>query len=455
MNAPVFPALAPSPEQQASIRLRVLSLGAGVQSTTLALMAAHGEIGPMPDCAIFADTGWEPRAVYEHLAWLRSPNVLPFPVHIVSAGDLRADLLAGARGARWASIPAFTRTVTPAGAELPVYDEDENGDLVAVGSRIVPTERVGVGMIRRQCTGDYKIAPIRRKVRELLGIAGRRSPKAPIAEQWIGISLDEVLRMKPSFEPWQINRWPLIEQGMTRQDCLRWLDRHDYAALPDAAAFPIVAGSDERRLRFERLSLEGRDVDLPFPFAGLGNVIAVLHPHERIHRHAESLFDSERHFRRKMRALVQDGRQCCPRNTENLRRARHRKAKRLDDLTLDKAAGVGGIFHTDALHRTHSHLLVVIFIVEVDNLDFGLVDPERDPPVLGHEKAPGAFSIASELMGLPARDRAQFVFPLHILEEGDDATDFRHYGRLQAGGIIIFDESAQPLMDHVSDSHVP
>lgn len=41
-------------------RLRVLSLGAGVQSTTLALMAAHGEIGPMPDCAIFADTGWEP-----------------------------------------------------------------------------------------------------------------------------------------------------------------------------------------------------------------------------------------------------------------------------------------------------------------------------------------------------------------------------------------------------------
>ena len=251
MNAPVFPALAPSPEQQASIRLRVLSLGAGVQSTTLALMAAHGEIGPIPDCAIFADTGWEPRAVYEHLAWLRSPNVLPFPVHIVSAGDLRADLLAGARGERWASIPAFTRTVTPAGAELPVYDADENGDLVAVGSRIVPTERVGVGMIRRQCTGDYKIAPIRRKVRELLGIAGRRSPKVPVAEQWIGISLDEVLRMKPSFEPWQRNRWPLVEQGMTRQDCLRWLDRHDYPLPPKSACIGCPFHSDDhwRRMR--------------------------------------------------------------------------------------------------------------------------------------------------------------------------------------------------------------
>ena len=44
----------PAPESE-PIRLRVLSLGTGVQSTTLGLMAAHGEIGPMLDCAIFAD----------------------------------------------------------------------------------------------------------------------------------------------------------------------------------------------------------------------------------------------------------------------------------------------------------------------------------------------------------------------------------------------------------------
>lgn len=245
MNALAFPGFAPDPEQAADIRLRVLSLGAGVQSTTLALMAAHGEIGPMPDCAIFADTGWEPKAVYEHLTWLQSPNFLPFPVHIVSAGDLRADLLTGARGERWASIPAFTRTVTPAGTELPVYDEDENGDLVVVGSRIVKTDRVGVGMIRRQCTGDYKIVPIRRKVRELLGIAGRRSPASPVAEQWIGISLDEALRMKPSSESWQVNRWPLIEEGMTRQDCLRWLKRHDYPLPPKSACVGCPFHSDD------------------------------------------------------------------------------------------------------------------------------------------------------------------------------------------------------------------
>lgn len=244
MNALAFPGFAPDPEQAADIRLRVLSLGAGVQSTALALMAAHGEIGPMPDCAVFADTGWEPKAVYEHLAWLRSSNVLPFPVHIVAAGDLRADLIAGARGERWASIPAFTRNLTPAGTELPVYDEDENDNLTVIGSRIVPTDQVGIGMIRRQCTGDYKIVPIRRKVRELLGITRRRSPKSPVAEQWIGISLDEALRMKPSFETWQVNRWPLIERGMTRHDCLRWLERHGYPLPPKSACIGCPFHSD-------------------------------------------------------------------------------------------------------------------------------------------------------------------------------------------------------------------
>ena len=51
---------------------RSLSLGAGVQSTVLALMAERGEYGlPKPDVAVFADTGWEPPSVYEHLDWLQ------------------------------------------------------------------------------------------------------------------------------------------------------------------------------------------------------------------------------------------------------------------------------------------------------------------------------------------------------------------------------------------------
>lgn len=217
------------------IRLRALSLGAGVQSTTMALLAAHGEIGPMPDCAIFADTGWEPRAVYDHLDWLMSGNVLPFPVHIVSAGNIRDALLAAGDGNRWASIPAFAKTVTPAGARVPVFDEDEDGELVEVATRRTTTETVSIGMIRRQCTTDFKIVPIRRKVRELAGLTRKRSPAYPVVECWIGISTDEIVRAKPSFEAWQVKRFPLIERRMSRRDCLAWLRRHDYPEPPKSA----------------------------------------------------------------------------------------------------------------------------------------------------------------------------------------------------------------------------
>lgn len=222
--------LRPSP-----IRLRALSLGAGVQSTTMALMAAHGEIGPMPDCAIFADTGWEPRAVYDHLEWLMSGNVLPFPVHIVSAGNIRDDLMAAGDGNRWASIPAFAKAVTPAGVVVPVYDEDDDGALIEIGSRSTSRETISIGMIRRQCTTDYKIVPIRRKVRELAGLTRKRSPGHAVVEQWIGISCDEIVRAKPSFEAWQIKRFPLIERRMSRRDCLAWLRRHGYPEPPKSS----------------------------------------------------------------------------------------------------------------------------------------------------------------------------------------------------------------------------
>ena len=45
--------------------MHILSLGAGVQSSALALMFAKGELTPMPAGAIFADTGAEPKYVYD------------------------------------------------------------------------------------------------------------------------------------------------------------------------------------------------------------------------------------------------------------------------------------------------------------------------------------------------------------------------------------------------------
>lgn len=209
-------------------RLRVISLGAGVQSTTLALMAAHGELSPMPDCAIFADTGWEPAAVYDHLRWISSPNVLPFPVHTVSAGNIREHMITGATGAllgrkaRFASAPWFIRN--PDGSE---------------------------GMGRRQCTSEFKVEPLIKKQRELLGFAPRKRIPKGSAEVWIGISLDEAIRMKPARAAWQTNRWPLIERRMHRSDCLRWLERQGYPTPPKSACIgcPFTDNSRWRDLR--------------------------------------------------------------------------------------------------------------------------------------------------------------------------------------------------------------
>lgn len=178
--------------------IHVLNLGAGVQSSTMALMAARGEITPMPDCAIFADTGWEPKKVYEYLDWLKTQ--LPFEVHVVSAGNIREDVLNPKEGKGQANPPFYTRG--PDGSK---------------------------GIARRSCTTDYKVQPIRLKVRELLGIKkGQRAPKDVLVTQWIGISKDEIQRMKESTDPYARHRWPLLEKRMTRIDCLRWMESNGY-----------------------------------------------------------------------------------------------------------------------------------------------------------------------------------------------------------------------------------
>lgn len=187
--------------------VHIISLGAGVQSSTMALMAAHGDIAPMPTCAIFADTHAEPQAVYEWLNWLEKQ--LPFPVYRVTAGSLTDEIAAKRpRGKfRIVNIPAFVKN---------------------------PDGKMG-GLINRSCTRDFKIDPIRRKVREIVGLYRKRSPKFAVVYQWIGISTDEAHRMKPSREAWAANRWPLIEQFMSRDDCLHWMRSHGHPEPPESS----------------------------------------------------------------------------------------------------------------------------------------------------------------------------------------------------------------------------
>jgi hypothetical protein len=208
----------------------ILSLGAGVQSSTLALMAKHGEIA-MPDAAIFADTGAEPRATYE---WLdKMEAMLPFPLHrVMHAKGLLENIQSAVKGGRFAGAPFYTENET-------FNQTDKEGQL------------------RRQCTREFKVQPITQKIRQLLGLAkGQRAVKQVLVTQYIGISLDEVIRMKPSRDKWIKHEWPLIDKRMTRWDCKLWLLNHGYPIPPKSACTFCPYRSNH-----EWLSLKVNDVD--------------------------------------------------------------------------------------------------------------------------------------------------------------------------------------------------
>lgn len=210
--------------------IHIISLGAGVQSSTMALMAAAGEITPMPKCAIFADTQAEPKSVYVWLDWLCKQ--LPFPVHRVTAGSLEPAALRvrmSAKGKLYNDV------------KLPVFTLSEEGKIGIIGMR--------------NCTEDFKIIPIRKAARKLGAVP--RGCKTIKVVQWIGISLDEISRMKDSREPWQENRWPLVDARMSRSDCLRWMEANQYPTPPRSACVFCPFHNDSEWARLKRNDFPG------------------------------------------------------------------------------------------------------------------------------------------------------------------------------------------------------
>lgn len=181
--------------------MKILSLGWGVQSFTLAAMAALGELEPI-DAAVFADTTHESQLTYEFsnrwTPWLADRGVV---VVVVVATHEKKNIID-----RWGGmqIPAFT------------------------------TSPRGFGQIRRQCTHEWKIRPMRAWINTELARRGEKKTPGAV-EQWLGISLDEFRRMKPADVKYIENRWPLIDKRMTRRDCITWLEAHGLEVPPRSA----------------------------------------------------------------------------------------------------------------------------------------------------------------------------------------------------------------------------
>lgn len=185
--------------------LRALSLGAGVQSSSLLLLAAQGRIETF-DVAIFSDTGWEPRAVYTHLERLRRlADTAGIELVRVANGHIRRDALDPAH--RFASMPLFT--LSPEGKR---------------------------GMARRQCTSEYKIKSLKKEVRRRLGYPHpARVPDGVHAQMVIGISADEIGRVRDPDVRYMRHAYPLLELGWTRSDCLAYLEANGLQGTPRSA----------------------------------------------------------------------------------------------------------------------------------------------------------------------------------------------------------------------------
>ena len=210
--------------------LTYISLGWGVQSWTIAAMVALGDLPPI-DLAIHSDTGHEAAGTYAHAEkwtpWLTEHGIQVVTVKPENNSIIREDW-GKKSGSPSIQIPAFTLTHP---------SEDNAGGANAKE-----------GQIGRQCTREWKITPIRRHLRSILG-PGRLKPGSLVC--WQGISLDEWSRMRDSDVGYIQNVYPLVDRRMTRLDCVKWLQQHNLDVPQKSACVfcPFHKKSEWRQLK--------------------------------------------------------------------------------------------------------------------------------------------------------------------------------------------------------------
>src|SRR2546428_1421345 len=147
----------------------ILSYGGGVNTTALMLLLVRRKM-PL-DEAVFADTGAELPETYRNIRLAR---------RYLAKRDIPLKVVKSNNGT--------------------LFDTCKK-------RRVIPSQ------LWRWSTRDYKITPIR---------AYYRSLNSHIYE-YLGIAYDEVERMKASSDPNVTSYFPLIDEKMTREDCIRMI----------------------------------------------------------------------------------------------------------------------------------------------------------------------------------------------------------------------------------------
>lgn len=183
--------------------MKILSFGAGMQSTALALMSCEnkkaflqGEPAPHPlvpiyDLVIFCDLGMEPPWVEDQMLFVKDACERFDIKFKVLHTDLYKHLMENFGERRTVSIPWWTLREDGHKSKMP-----------------------------RNCTLDFKVDMISKYVRwEVLGYrkGQRLRPEDKKAhEMHMGFSIEEKHRCKESPNPMFVNHFPLVEMGLDR-----------------------------------------------------------------------------------------------------------------------------------------------------------------------------------------------------------------------------------------------
>lgn len=182
--------------------MKILSCGAGQQSTALALMSCENALSnkakyplvPIYDAVLFCDLGGEREWVYKQVNFIaKQCSIANIPFYVLKNKNLKEDYLKNYGVARVCTIPFWSL--------------DENGKK---------------GKMTRHCTIDYKVVQMQNFVRwNLLGYRkGERTKPEDIQahEMHIGFTYEEQQRIFDSKHKLFVNKFPMVEMGLTRAD---------------------------------------------------------------------------------------------------------------------------------------------------------------------------------------------------------------------------------------------
>lgn len=219
--------------------LEAASYGAGVQSTAMLVLAAHGKIAPR--LFIFANVGDDSEHP-DSLAYFRDVAV-PF---------------AAKHGIEMVEVQRIWKRGERKGQPRTLWGELNRTDSRSLG---IPVRMSNGAPGTRSCTADFKI----RVIADELKLRGA-TPDDP-AHVSLGISVDEIERAKPGVDPRlpiQVRCYPLLDLGMNRRDCQRIIADAGLPVPGKSSCFfcPFHDIEAWRRLRRETPDLFERSVRL-------------------------------------------------------------------------------------------------------------------------------------------------------------------------------------------------